>query len=94
LQEIGAFKPGIWQVSRFGASNRDIAYVDANDGSCFPENCLGQVAFATTELKNGFFPDEWLQASAQNLVSESRVGDMPGVRGSVIEIEICSRSHC
>jgi hypothetical protein len=52
------------------------------------------VAFTTTELKNGFVPDEWLQTSAQDLVPESRVGNMPGVRDRVIEIEICSRSHC
>src|SRR5205085_12357755 len=71
-----------------------IAYVDANHGSCFAENCLGQVAFTTTEFKNGFVPDERLQTSAQNLVPESRVGNMPGVRRRVIEIKICSRSHC
>jgi hypothetical protein len=52
------------------------------------------VAFATTEFKNGFVPDEWLQTSAQDLIPESRVGNMPRVRGRVIEIEICSRSHC
>jgi hypothetical protein len=52
------------------------------------------VAFTTTEFKNGFVPDEWLQTSAQHVISESRVRNMPGVRGRVIEIEICSRSHC
>jgi hypothetical protein len=55
---------------------------------------VGQVAFTTTEFKNGFVPDEWLQTSAQDLIPESRVGNMPRVRGRVIEIEICSRSHC
>jgi hypothetical protein len=53
------------------------------------------VAFTTTELKNGFVPaDKWLQTSAQDFIPESRVGNMPGVRGRVIEIEICSRPHC
>jgi len=52
------------------------------------------VAFAASELKNGFVPDEWLQTSAQDLVPELRVGNMPGVRSRIIEIEICSRSHC
>jgi hypothetical protein len=51
------------------------------------------VAFAATEFKNGFVPDEWLQASAQDLIPELRVGNMPGVRRCVIEIEICGRSH-
>ena len=59
-----------------------------------PKIALSQVAFAATEFKNGFVPDEWLQTSAQDLVPELRVGNMPGVRGCVIEIEICSRSHC
>jgi len=52
------------------------------------------VAFATSELKNGFVPDEWLQTSAQDLVPELRVGNMPGLRSRIIEIEICSRAHC
>jgi hypothetical protein len=94
LQEISAFKSGIWQVQRFGARNCYIAYVDANRGSRFAENCVSQVAFAASEFKNGFIPDEWLQASAQDFVPELRMGNMPGVRGRVIEIEICRRSHC
>jgi hypothetical protein len=52
------------------------------------------VTFTTTEFKNGFVPDQWLQTSAQHVIPESRVRNMPGVRGRVIEIEICSRSHC
>src|SRR5258705_5993924 len=43
-------------------------------------NCVGQVAFAAFELKNGFVPDAWLQTSAQDLVPELRVGNVPAVR--------------
>src|SRR5439155_24826459 len=92
--KISAFKSGIWQVQRFRASDRYIAYVDANHGSCFVISCLGQVAFTTTQFKNGFVPDERLQAPAQDFIPELRVGNMPGVRSCVIEIEIGGRSHC
>ena len=59
-----------------------------------PKTAWVKWPFAASELKNGFAPDEWLQTSAQDLVPELRVGNMPGVRSHIIEIEICSRSHC
>jgi hypothetical protein len=52
------------------------------------------VAFTTTEFKNGFVTDQWLETSAQDPVPELRVGNMPRVGRCVIEIEIGSRSHC
>src|SRR5882757_6532589 len=59
-----------------------------------PKTAWVKWPFAASELKNGFAPDEWLQTSAQDLVPELRVRNMPGVRSRIIEIEICSRSHC
>src|SRR6516162_7978343 len=48
LQKISTLKSGIWQVQRFRAGNRHIAYVNTDYRSCFAKHCLGQMAFATT----------------------------------------------